>query len=548
MMLTLRSITTHVDPLQGQEGLDVICTAAAQGALMGARGNSGVILAQIMRGICSTIREAHEAGTLIDAEVVSQALTAASDGAYQAVGDPVEGTIITVMREAATAAADLVASTPSAELAGVFSAAGDAADAAVARTPEQLDVLAQAGVVDAGASGLALFFDAAREVLTGRPVPEPEYQPPPAGVVSKTPADAPAQTQSSIADLRYEVMYFLDTDDDNIADFKKAWAEIGDSIAVVGGDGTFNCHIHTDHIGESIEAGIAIGRPYQIRVTDLLEEAAEHAESAFVTAELGITTPPTTTPATFAPVDVTEPDTCAVVAIAAGAGVIELLESQGARVVEGGQSMNPSVADLLEAINSVPAGNVVILPNNKNIIAVAEQAAKASTVRSVAVVPTTNVVQAIALLVNFNPANNAEVNATTLTSGFGTTGFGTTGFGTTGFGTTGFGTTGLGNVTYGEVTHAVRGSDTPAGPAKVGDWLGISAAGIEIVASSPLEATTKLLQTLITDDHELLTLIAGEGADETEQITEWLKSEHPELEVEPHQGGQPHYRYFLGLE
>ena len=244
MALTLESV---VSELEGAEAdMASTCKAIGYGALMGARGNSGVILSQIMRGLTATLA-GHDA---VGGAQVAEALTVAAAGAYEAVGNPVEGTILTVIRcaaEGAVAAGD-------APLVQVLEAALVAGRDALARTPELLPVLAAAGVVDAGGTGLLLFLDSALTRVDGRPMPEVD----PALVAAAVPAMASDHDHdhSGLADLRYEVMYLLEAPDDAIGAFKEVWAGIGDSIVVVGGDGLFNCHIHTDDIGAAIEAAI----------------------------------------------------------------------------------------------------------------------------------------------------------------------------------------------------------------------------------------------------------------------------------------------------
>ena len=253
LSLTLQSV---VDELDGaSDDLDAVCGAIAQGSLMGARGNSGVIMSQILRGLVGVLRTEPDA----DAKVVARAFSEAATLAYGAVMKPVEGTILTVVREASEAAT--TAAGDGADLLSTLEAAKVEGEASLARTPDLLPVLADAGVVDAGGQGFLLLLDAALHVLDGRPVPEPEMAAAPLAPVR--PADD--HHQPGIADLRYEVMFLLDAPDDAVDGFKQAWAEIGDSIVVVGGDGVFNCHVHTDDIGAAIEAGIEVGRPHHIR-------------------------------------------------------------------------------------------------------------------------------------------------------------------------------------------------------------------------------------------------------------------------------------------
>lgn len=515
MSLTLQSVVEELD-MAGDDP-ESVCRAVSHGALMGGRGNSGVILSQILRGLTEVIRDRFP----VDGPTMAEALAAASEGAYGAVGNPVEGTILTVAREAAEAAR--AAAGGGARLVEVLEAALEQGRDALARTPQMLSVLADAGVVDAGGAGLLLMLDAALAELDGRPVPEPlPRDAARTAAVDTGPSGAEASTGAgSIADLRYEVMFFLDAPDEAVDGFKEAWAALGDSIAVVGGDGLWNCHVHTDDIGGAIEAGIAVGRPHRIRVTDLLEEVEEQE---WVRREMGA--PPQDSPAEPA-----EDDgeaallPCAVVSVGAGAGVEAIMTNLGAhRVVAGGQSMNPSTAELLAAVESAPSTEVVVLPNNKNIIPVAEQL-DAATDRTVAVVPTRSVVEGIALLVCFDRTLGADRNRHLMTAAMGT-------------------------VVAGEVTRAVRSATSPAGDISAGDWLGIGPDAIVAVAPTAEEAAMALLEALIAPEHDLLTVIVGSGANPatTAAIVEWLAAEHPGLDVDVNEGGQPLYPYYFGLE
>jgi len=502
MSLTLVSVVDELDELPADADLAAVCTAVSHGSLMGARGNSGVIMSQILRGFAGVV----SVGASIDGPSFAAALAAAAEGAYGAVGNPVEGTILTVVRESSAAA--VAAANDGADLVGVLDAARTEGGESLERTPTLLQVLADAGVVDAGGAGLLLFLDAALHVVDDRPMPEPSVIAPPAEPVRPEGDDhAP-----SIADLRYEVMFLLDAPDAEIESFKSAWGEVGDSIVVVGGDGIFNCHIHCDDIGAAIECGIAVGRPHKIRVTDLLEELEERD---WVQAEMG---QPADAPAG-------EPVPTAVVAVGVGAGVVAILRSMGVHaVVAGGQSMNPSTAELVAAVESVPAPEVVILPNNKNIIPVAEQV-DAQTSRTVRVVPTKGVAEGLACLMSYDPQESAESNAASMTSA-------------------------AAAVVAGEVTQAVRESTSDVGAIATGDWLGICRDGIQAVQPTVVDAATTLLSHLLDDDHELLTVIAGEDSDEasTEAIEAWVNTNHPDVDVEVHDGGQPLYPYYFGLE
>jgi uncharacterized protein len=518
MSLTLVSVCEELDKVQGDD-LAGVCKAISHGSLMGARGNSGVILSQVLRGMVGAVSETGG----FDGRALARALRAASDAAYQAVMRPVEGTILTVVRrsaEAAEAAAGVGGNDGNdgegGDLVAVLDAARAEAQAALDETPEQLKVLADAGVVDAGGAGYLLLLDVFLKVVDGRPVPEPRVGEgavrPDANLVEHT-GDELAEAPS---DLRYEVMYFLEAADESIPAFKDVWAGIGDSIVVVGGDGLWNCHIHTDDIGAAIEAAIDAGRPSKIRVTDLHEEVEEErwvrdaTEAGAVDEE---------------PPHVNEPVTTAVVAVAAGDGVKRIFYSLGVQgIVAGGQSMNPSTADLVAAVDRVPADQVVILPNNKNIIPVAEQV-DAQTGRTVRVVPTRGIAEGFAALMAYDPEAPADENAKEMVAQ-------------------------AGNVVAGEVTRAVRDSRSPVGPITEGDYLGLTRDGILAVAPTVAEAACGLLDKLVTDDHEIVTLIEGEGstAADTRAISEWLDEHRPGVATEVHHGGQPLYPYLVGIE
>jgi DAK2 domain fusion protein YloV len=507
MALTVESVLTELEGA-GPDRASV-CKAIAHGSLMGARGNSGVILSQILRGLTSTFAAAE----VLDGPTFAQALVAASEGAYKAVGRPVEGTILTVVREASEAAATAAAQS-GVTLVAVLEAALAQGHTALARTPELLDVLRQAGVVDAGGSGFLLLLDAALCVVATRPLPEPREV---TAAVSTTAgqeaarAEGPAEKgreEAGVADLRYEVMFLLEAGDDGVEGFRRAWDEIGDSIVVVGGEGIWNCHIHTDDVGAAIEAAVEAGRPRQIRVTDL---AGEVEEERWVREA-------TPAPATPAPAT-------AVVAVASGEGLHRLFIGLGATsVVSGGQSMNPSTAELLDAVERCQAGSVVILPNNANIVPVAEQVGGLSA-KEVRVVPTTEINGGLAALVAFDPGRHVEENAAAMAEA----------------------TQGM---VAGEVTKAVRAFGCSVGSIAEGDWIGIGPGGIQAFAPEVVNATTGLLDALVDEGHELVTLIEGEQAEaaDTERITGWLAEHRPDVEVEVHQGGQPLYPYLLGIE
>lgn len=500
MALTIESVVAELDALGEDPSMSEVCGAVAHGSLMGARGNSGVILSQLLRGLVEKFKVLEE----IDPATLADALAHADELARQAVVRPIEGTILSVAKAGA-----LGAKSDTSSLANLARAARIAASEALAYTPEQLPVLKQAGVVDSGGTGLLLMFDALCFHVAGDPLPIA----PDAESITVHVQENVAHSGDDIADLRYEVMYLLDADDQKIPAFRDVWSGLGDSIVIVGGDGLYNCHIHTDDIGGSIEAALDAGRPREIRVTDLAEQVVEERwvrEGTAVQEESHTEeeAPPTS-----------------VVAVVVGDGIGRILRSLGVRgLVKGGQTMNPSTAELVDAVLATGSNEVVILPNNKNIRPVAEQVAALVDI-VVTVVPTNSVVEGFGALLAYDPAASASDNAQSMSAS-------------------------SAHVIAGEVTKAVRDTTTEAGEVHDGDWIGLDAKGVVSVADSIAVAAIGLLAKLVSPDHELLTIIEGEGSTpaNTRRITEYVGDELTNLTVEVHHGGQPLYPYLFGIE
>jgi DAK2 domain fusion protein YloV len=501
MTLTIESVVAELEPLGTGASMDAVCSAIAHGSLMGARGNSGVILSQLLRGLVEKFKPTSE----ISPELLSESLEHADVLARLAVVRPVEGTILSIARAAAEGARSATGS-----LSALVRAARDRAREALAFTPEQLPVLKQAGVVDAGGAGLVLLFDALCSVVADDPLPT---APPVESIVLHDFEQFASHERNDIADLRYEVMYLLDADEAKMSAFREVWSGIGDSIVIVGGDGLWNCHIHTDEIGAAVEAGLDAGRPREIRITDLREQIVEERwvrEGSAVQPEVAEVTPAPTT---------------SVVAVVVGDGVGRIFRSLGVRtLVKGGQSMNPSTADLVAAVRETGSSQVVILPNNKNIRGVAEQVGSLVEA-TVTVVPTNSIVEGFAALLAYDPDASAEANAAAMCES-------------------------AAHVVAGEVTQAVRDTLTGAGEVHVGDWIGLSSDGVRSVDDSVAGAASRLLLELIRPEHELVTIIEGDGSSPatTRRITEFLADEFPKLSVEVHHGGQPLYPYYFGIE
>lgn len=500
MSLTIQSV---LDEVEGAEGMAQVTGAIAHGSLMGARGNSGVILSQILRGLSDTFRGHQEVGTA----ALVQALARASDAAYEAVVRPVEGTILTVLRVAAEAAAE-TGSEAGEDLGTLLTRVYNRAEQELENTPELLPVLKQAGVVDAGAAGFLLLLVAFLEEVTGLDVVVPER----IFAAALPAAGVPEGSSSTVADLRYEVMFLLEATEQTVGILRDEWLEFGDSIVVVGGDGTYNCHIHTDLPGAVIEAGIAAGRPYRLEITDLLDQAGS---DAFHAAQAGVRA---ASEFIDAPV--------AVIPVAAGRALVELFRGLGAQqVVTGGQTMNPSTQDLLAAVEEVKADTVILLPNNKNIIPVANQI-DGLTDKTVLVVPTATVPQGLAAMVAYFPTNPDGQKTSQAMAAYAQ------------------------DVRTGELTRAIRSSSSSMGTVVEGDWLGLADGELCSVHHDQESALIELVERLVDGESELVTIITGLSAPipVTNAVREWLAIHHPDMRIEVVKGEQPLYPYLISVE
>ena len=490
LQLTMQSAAdaVHAAP----HDLAATARAMAHGALMGARGNSGVILSQLLRGLAEVLSEQDAAG----AEALQRALIRAAELAYSAVAAPVEGTILTVAREAAAAAAEIGPSS----LAAVVRAGCAGATAALARTTEQLPQLKAAGVVDAGGRGLCVVLDALEVVVTGVVAAAA----PASMLVPRDRTALVAAREAGSDDFAYEVQFLLaDATEDAVEVLKGALASLGDSLVVVGGDGLHNVHVHVNDVGAALEAGIEAGRPFRITVTRFADQVADE------------------------PVTSAQATGRAVVAVAAGAGMASLFAQAGAVVVDGGPTANPSTAELLDAVRRSAAAEVVLLPNDANTVAVAVAAAEAARAGglTVAVVRTRSVVQGLAALAVWDAGRPFTDDVASMAEAAGST-------------------------RWAEVTTAVRESVTMAGVCRPGDVLGLIEGDVVLIGSDVEQAARELAGRMLAGGGELVTVVTGGDADEGlgERLASYVEKAHPAVEVVAYEGGQPHYPVLLGVE
>ncbi|MEZ0578814.1 DAK2 domain-containing protein [Nocardioides sp. MH1] len=508
MYLTIAAARDAIRELPGSPKRAALA-AFSRGALLGARGNSGVILSEMMGAIARRIAAATDDDR--NAEVMAEALRRATEASYAAVGEPVEGTMLTVARAASDAAAEAVKD-PAARTADVLRTAAAAAREALGHTPEQLPVLAEAGVVDAGGRGICVILDAAETVLTGRrpvPVTHPLGQ-----HAIPVPQLAPAGAGDlSTEGPSYEVMYLLDTDDGQIPHLRSRLGELGDSVVVVGGDRLWNVHVHVDDVGAAIEAGLEIGRPHRIRVTHFAEQVAASSADA---------------PRTPAPAG------RSVIAVSAGPGLHALFEEAGAIVVDGGPGRRPSTGQLLAAIEGSGAQEIVILPNDPDSVRAARVAA--STAESdgagagaghalrISVIPTEAQVQGLAAIAVHEPGRAFDQDVTEMTAT-------------------------ARHVKHGAVTVAVKEAMTSAGPCAPGDVLGVIAGDFVVIGDDLGEVAIAVLERLLAAGGELVTLVQGEEADGiAERAVSWVEEHHPHVDAVVYDGGQERYPLLISVE
>ncbi len=476
LRLTLASVVDAVTAAPEDHAATV--RAITTGSLMGARGNSGVILSQLLRGMLGSLPD--DAG----ADDVVAALRAGATSAYGAVGAPVEGTVLTVAREAAEGARGTT-------LTEVVTSAREAAEVSLARTPDLLPVLKAAGVVDAGGRGWCVLLEALEQVVAGATV---EREP---GLHVPRDRTGLAAREVGSDEFSYEVQFLLrDATDDAVSVLRDRLGALGDSLVVVGADGLFNVHVHVNDVGAAIEAGVDAGRPFRITVTRFEDQ---------ISATTGR----------------------AVVAVAAGPGLAALFRDAGALVVDGGPTANPSTGELLAAIRRTGAAEVVVLPNDGNVRAVALAAADQARADglAVAVVPTTSVVQGLAAVSVADPARAFDDDVAAMG-------------------------TAAGGTRWAEVTTAVRASATEAGPCEAGDVLGLVGGSVVVVGQDHLLVAEQLLHRLLEAGGELVTVVLGADADAEAgiRLSSYVEREHPAVEVQVLDGGQPHYPYLLGVE
>jgi len=473
LALTVRAV---VDALEASEAEDraELAHEVTRAALMGARGNSGVILSQIVRGAAEVLAERDD---------LAAALRSASDAAYRAVRQPVEGTMLTAIRELAEEA----------ERGGDLAAVIRRGEDCVRRTREMLDVLREAGVVDAGAAGLVELVRGIAAARSGEPLPE-------ASAYEEVTIDAAHQELSR---YRYCTGFVIEGEDLDAEAIEAELEKLGDSLLVVGDRTALKVHVHTDEPGTALSLATRAGVVENVEIANMHRQTAQREERILHA--------------------VPDPEAvAAVVAVAVGEGNTRLFESFGATVVDGGRTMNPSSGDILQAIEGAAARGVVVLPNNRNVVMSAEQAAEHAA-KPARVLPTVSIQAGLAALVAFDPARSADENLEAMAEA-------------------------VEGVATGAVTIASRDVELNGVAVRKGAWLGL-ADGEAVAGGDDFdEVAGAVVERLLAEPRGVLTLLTGNTEPELDELVAAVGRRHPEVELEVHEGGQPHYPLLLSAE
>ena len=510
MSLTIMAAAREVSALENPS-MDELSKKISSGSLRGARGNSGVILSQLLRGFCKEIKGKKQ----ITVSVLADGFVRAVETAYKAVMKPKEGTILTVAKGVAEKAVEL------SEMDMDFETLGqeilDHGNEVLKQTPELLPVLKEAGVVDSGGQGLMEFLTGAYNGLTGK---EEIKEPVTSGGAAKAQTMSSEEIDTSHIKYGYCTEFIIMLEKEYNAEieakFKEFLTSIGDSLVVVSDDEIVKVHVHTNHPGLAIEKGLEYGSLTSMKVDNMREEHKEkviHEQDRKKAAEQEAAKEEPKKPFGF-------------VAVSVGEGLNDIFKDLGVdHIIEGGQTMNPSTEDVLDAISKVNAETVFVFPNNKNIILAANQAAEIEEEKQVIVIPTKTIPQGISALISFDETATAEANQAGMEDA-------------------------ITAVKSGQVTYAVRDTSIDGKEIKTGDYMGIDDVGIQAVGQDITEVVKDLIGAMADEDSELLSIYYGSDVEEEKAnaLVEAVQAAYPDFEVEAHAGGQPIYYYILSLE
>lgn len=507
MTMTIMSAASEVSALENPD-METLAKAISSGSLRGARGNSGVILSQLLRGFTRSVRKSE----VLDASAIAAAMERAVETAYKAVMKPKEGTILTVAKEAALKAAEIA---PEAEeLQPFFDEVFAHAEETLARTPEMLPVLKEAGVVDSGGQGLLEVMRGAIDGFLGKEIDYSVFEKSSSPSVTKISPQAEADIRFGYC-TEFIILLEAPVSEEEEHKFKEFLTSIGDSIVVVADEEIIKVHVHTNHPGQAIERALTYGALSRMKIDNMREEHQEKlikdAEKLAKEQEEAEKLPP---------------KEAGFIAVSAGEGLTEIFRELGVDyLIEGGQTMNPSTEDMLNAISKVNAETVYIFPNNKNIILAANQARDLTEDKKIVVVPTKTVPQGITAMISFVPEKSAEENAEVMEEA-------------------------ITKVHTGQITYAVRDTRLDDKEIHEGDIMGIGDKGILAVGGNKEEVAEATIAAMMSDEAEVISIYYG--ADTSEESAEALAASveelYPDCEVEINRGGQPIYYYIISVE
>ncbi|MGZ4141525.1 MAG: DAK2 domain-containing protein [Actinomycetota bacterium] len=505
LVMTMEAVVAALG--RSGDGLQEVARAVRSGSLIGARGNSGVIMAQILRGLADAVEEGPP-----DVEHLARAFKRAAELAYEAVLEPAEGTILTVARAAADAAQGAHD-----DVAAQLVAAAKAAQVALDHTPEQMPTLAQAGVVDAGGMGLVVVLEAFARALggdVGRPAP----------VASDAPDAPPPIRDAASSRYKYEVQYLLRTEQATLDPLRKLLGGIGDSVAVIGSDGLWRVHVHTDDRDRAVSLGEAFGETSRIEIVDFAEQIEKTNNNKAPAGERPSPEQPPTSPGVRGIPVARGAHTASLVAVTSGEGVARLYRELGAITVDGAARGTVTDEDLMRAIREAPSKEVIVLPNNDDVFWRLLELKKVSD-REVHVLRSTDVGEGLAAAVAYGDARDTTAALRDMEAA-------------------------LARARTGVVVRASEAAETPAGPVEAGQSVGVADGAIVEVGDDPVEVARAVAKRLLDGERELLTVLCAEdvSADERERLRAALASEFGAGAVEIHDGGQPIHRYVLAAE
>ena len=513
MTMTIMSAASEVSALADPD-MESLAKAISSGSLRGARGNSGVILSQLLRGFTRSVRKSSE----LDAPAIAAAMEKAVETAYKAVMKPKEGTILTVAKDAAEKASEIAGETE--DLLSFFQTVFAQAEDTLSRTPEMLPVLKEAGVVDSGGQGLVEVLRGAIDGFLGKEVDYSAFEK--TGSVSSVTKISP----QAEADIKFgyctEFIILLDHEmpEEEEHKFKEFLTSIGDSIVLVADDEIVKVHVHTNHPGQAIERALTYGALSRMKIDNMREE---HQEKLIKDAEKLAREQAEEEAAMEAELPEKE---AGFIAVSAGQGLTEIFKELGADyLIEGGQTMNPSTEDMLNAIEKVRAKTIYIFPNNKNIVLAANQARDLTEDKEIIVIPTKTVPQGITAMISYVPEKSADENQAVMLDA-------------------------ISKVQTGQITYAVRDTRIDDKEIHEGDIMGIGDSGILAVGSGREEVAAATVDAMMTEDAEVISIYYGADTSEedAESLASSVEEKYPDCEVELSRGGQPIYYYIISVE